>query len=134
MRRAQRRLRSMYRIFLVEDSPVVRQRMLDMLETIAGVNAVGSASTAADAERSILATKPDAVLLDIKLAQGSGFDVLRALRKQAPQIEVYMLSNFAAPPYRELAASLGAQGFFDKTTEIRRLRQTMAERAALSTH
>jgi DNA-binding NarL/FixJ family response regulator len=98
------------------------------------VNAVGSATTAGDAERAILEALPDAVLLDIKLAQGSGFDVLRALRKQAPQIEIYMLSNFAAPFYRERAASLGARGFFDKTTEIGRLRQTMAARAAQSTH
>ena len=124
----------MYRIFLVEDSPVVRQRVLDLLGSIAGVDPVGSASTAEDAERAILQTKPDAVLLDIKLAHGSGFDVLRAVRRQAPQIEVYMLSNFAARPYRDLAASLGAQGFFDKTTEIGRLRKTMAERAAQSTH
>jgi DNA-binding NarL/FixJ family response regulator len=124
----------MYRIFLVEDSPAVRERVLDLLGSIAGVSPVGSASTAQDAERAILETRPDAVLLDIQLEQGSGFDVLRAVRKQAPEIEIYMLSNFATRPYRDLAASLGAQGFFDKTTEIRRLRQTMAERAALSTH
>jgi two-component system, OmpR family, response regulator len=124
----------MYRIFLVEDSAVVRQRVLDMLGSIEGIDAVGSASTAQDAERAILETMPDGVLLDIKLAQGSGFDVLQAVRKQAPQIEIYMLSNFAARPYRERAANLGARGFFDKTTEIERLRQTMAERAAQSTH
>ncbi len=124
----------MYRIFLVEDSAPVRQRVLEILSAIDGVSAIGSASTADDAERAILEARPDAVLLDIKLAQGSGFDVLRSLRKQAPQIEVYMLSNFAATPYRERAASLGARGFFDKTTEIERLRRTLSERAAQSTH
>ena len=124
----------MYRVFLVEDSPPVRQRVLELLGSIHGVNAVGSAATANDAEREILEKQPDAVLLDIKLAQGSGFDVLRALRKQAPHIEIYMLSNFAAPPYRERAAGLGARGFFDKTTEIERLRLTMAERASQCTN
>jgi DNA-binding NarL/FixJ family response regulator len=124
----------MYRVFLVEDSAVVRQRVLELLGSIDGVNTVGSATTANDAERAILQAQPDAVLLDIKLAQGSGFDVLRSLRKQAPHIEIYMLSNFAAQPYRERAASLGARGFFDKTNEIERLRQTMAARAAQSTH
>ena len=124
----------MYRIFLVEDSAPVRERVLAMLGSIEGVDTIGSASTARDAERAILETRPDAVLLDIKLAEGSGFDVLRALRKQAPQIEIYMLSNFAAPAYRQLAANLGARGFFDKTTEIARLRRTMAARAAQSMH
>jgi DNA-binding NarL/FixJ family response regulator len=124
----------MYRVFLVEDSPPVRERVLEMLGSIHGVNAIGSAASARDAERAILEMQPDAVLLDIKLAQGSGFDVLRALRKQAPHIEIYMLSNFAATPYRERAANLGARGFFDKTTEIERLRLTMAARAAQSMH
>ena len=122
----------MYRVFLVEDSAPVRQRLAALLDTIEGVDTVGSAATARDAESAILAQRPDAVLLDIRLAQGSGFDVLRSLRQQAPQIEVYMLSNFAAPAYRQLAASLGARGFFDKTTELDSMRRTLAERAARS--
>jgi len=123
----------MFRVFLVEDSQLVRERLTDLLRTIEGIDPVGSAATARDAEQAILASHPDAVLLDIKLAQGSGFDLLRSLRASAPQIEVYMFSNFAAPAYRQLAASLGARGFFDKTTEIDTLRRTMAERAAQST-
>lgn len=122
----------MFRVFLVEDSQLVRERLTAFLHTIEGVDPVGSATTARDAEQAILAAQPDAVLLDIKLAQGSGFDVLRSLRANAPQIEVYMFSNFAAPAYRQLAASLGARGFFDKTTEIDTLRRTMTERAARS--
>jgi two-component system, NarL family, response regulator DevR len=123
-----------YRVFLVEDSPPLRERLTDLLSKIQGVDNVGSAATAHDAERAILATHPHAVLLDIKLAQGSGFDVLRALHAQAPEIEVYMLSNFAAPAYRQLAADLGARGFFDKTTEMDSMRKTIADRAAHFLH
>ncbi|HEX5613340.1 MAG TPA: response regulator [Burkholderiales bacterium] len=123
-----------YRIFLVEDSGPIRQRVTALLASIAGVANVGSAATADDAERAILATHPHAVLLDIKLAQGSGFDLLRTLHAQAPEIEVYMLSNFAAPPYRQLAADLGARGFFDKTTEMDSMRKTIADRAAHFIH
>ena len=45
-----------------------------------------------------------------------------------------MLSNFAAQPYRDRAASLGARGFFDKTIELESMRRTIAERAAQSMH
>ena len=124
----------MYRVFLVEDSAPILERVVQMLGSIDGVAAVGSASTALDAERQILELQPNAVLLDIKLAQGSGFDVLRSLHKRAPHIEFYMLSNFSVQPYRDRAARLGASGFFDKTTEIERLRTTMADRAAQFTH
>jgi DNA-binding NarL/FixJ family response regulator len=123
-----------YRIFLVEDSVPVRERVTALLASIQGVANVGSAATAHDAEVAILAAHPDAVLLDVKLAQGSGFDVLRSLQQRAPQIEVYMLSNFAAPAYRRLAADLGARGFFDKTTEMDAMRRTIAGRAAQLVH
>lgn len=117
-------------LFLVEDSAQVVQRLEEMLGAIEGVRVVGSAARADDAVRSIVSLRPDAVLCDIRLAQGSGYEVLSALRELAPEIEVYVLSNFATEPYRHLAAQLGARDFFDKSTELGRMRDTVAARAA----
>jgi DNA-binding NarL/FixJ family response regulator len=117
-------------VFLVEDSAQVVRRLEEMLAAIEGVRTVGSAARADDAIRSVLTLHPDAVLCDVSLAQGTGFDVLRALHAQAPEVEVYMLSNFATEPYRRIAARLGARGFFDKSTELERMRDTVAARAA----
>ena len=117
-------------VFLVEDSAQVVQRLEEMLAAIDGVRTVGSAASADEAIREVLTLHPDAVLCDISLAQGTGFDVLRALHAQAPEVDVYMLSNFATEPYRRLAARLGARGFFDKTTELERMRDAVAARAA----
>ena len=69
------------------------------------------------------------MLLDINLAEGSGFDVLRAVRAEAPEIEFYVLSNFVALPYRDLAERLGARQFFDKSKEFPRMRELIAQRA-----
>jgi DNA-binding NarL/FixJ family response regulator len=69
------------------------------------------------------------VILDLNLAEGGGFDVLRTLRAQAPEIDVYMLSNFSAYPYRQLAERLGARGFFAKTREFERVREVAANKA-----
>ena len=115
-------------VFLVEDSAQVVQRLEEMLAAIDGVRTVGSAASADEAIREVLTLHPDAVLCDISLAQGTGFDVLRALHAQAPEVDVYMLSNFATEPYRRLAARLGARDFFDKSTELVRLRDAVAER------
>jgi len=121
-------------IFLVEDSQPVRERLAAMLGAIPGATLVGQAEHAEPAIRAILATHPDVVVLDLGLAGGtSGFDVLRAVRPQAPEIEFYMLSNFAADPYRQLAARLGARGFFDKSKEFERVREAIAQRAAAPT-
>ena len=116
-------------IFIVEDAPLVRERLLEMLDAVPGAHVVGCATGANDAIREILAKRPDVVVLDIRLAQGSGFDVLHALREAAPGIEVYMLSNFASEAYRRAAERLGARGFFDKTNEFEALRAVLAARA-----
>jgi len=117
-------------VFLVEDSAQVVRRLEEMLAAIEGVRTVGSAARADEAIREVLTLRPDAVLCDISLAQGTGFDVLRALHEQAPDVEVYMLSNFATEPYRRIAARLGARDFFDKSTELERMRDAVAARAA----
>lgn len=118
------------KVFLVEDSADLVRRLEEMLAAIEGVRTIGSAGRAEEAVRRILALRPDAVLCDIRLAQGTGFDVLRALREQAPDVAVYMLSNFVTEPYRRLAAQLGARDFFDKSTELARMREAVAARAA----
>jgi DNA-binding NarL/FixJ family response regulator len=117
--------------FLVEDSQPVRARLATMLDAIPGATVVGEAADADSAIREILASRPDVVMLDLGLAGGSsGFDVLRAVRPQAPDIDFYMLSNFAADPYRQLAERLGACNFFDKSRELERVRELIAQRAA----
>ena len=74
--------------------------------------------------------RPDTVILDMKLAQGSGLDVLRAVHRAAPEIEVWMLTNFAGEPWRKACRRLGAAQFFDKSTEFERVREGIALRAA----
>ena len=118
-------------IFLVEDAAPVRARLAEMIGAIPGTTLVGEAGDADTAIRAILDAQPDVVLLDLNLAGGTtGFDVLRAVHPQAPGIDFYMLSNFAADPYRQLAERLGARGFFDKSKELERVRDIVAERAA----
>ena len=117
-------------IYLVEDSAPVLERLAAMLSNIPNTRVVGHADAASEAVSDILAKQPDVVLCDLNLRQGTGFDVLRALSAKAPEIECYMLSNFATQPYRRLAAELGARDFFDKSSEFECVRDLVAKRAA----
>ena len=125
------RVTAPFRVFLVEDSPLLRTRVEAMLASIPGAQVIGHAEDAESAIRGILAAQPDAVVLDIQLATGkggkagNGLDVLRALHAAAPQIRVYVLTNFALEAYRLAAERLGARGFFDKTNEFERLREAL---------
>jgi len=124
----------MQTVFLVDDSPLVLERLEDLIEEVPGTRVVGSAGGSRDAIREILAIKPDVVLLDLTLSQGSGFDVLAAVHAREPGIDIYMLSNFSSEPYRRQAARLGARGFFDKSSEFGRVRDVVAQRAANLQH
>jgi DNA-binding NarL/FixJ family response regulator len=115
-------------VFLVEDSPIIRQRLAAMLEAIPGTCIAGRAAAADEAVAAILATRPDLVVLDVQLEHGSGFDVLRALHAQAPELEVVMLSNHSSYPYRQIAQRFGARGFFDKTREFERVRDIVVQK------
>jgi DNA-binding NarL/FixJ family response regulator len=120
------------RVFLVEDSPAVLERLSEMLGSIPGVAITGCATGADEAVRAILATRPDMVVLDVRLAQGSGLDVLRAVHSRAPEVECYLLSNFSDDYYRRAALDFGARGFFDKTAEFGRVRDLVAARARVA--
>ena len=114
------------RVFLVEDSPLLRTRLEAMLGALPGTTVIGHAASADAATGAILANPPDAVVLDIQLEKGSGFDVLRAVHEGAPRVAVYVLTNFASDAYRAAAERMGAKGFFDKSNEFERLRDALA--------
>ncbi|HEX7055442.1 MAG TPA: response regulator [Burkholderiales bacterium] len=118
------------KVFLVEDSPLLRERLEKMLAAIPGAESVGHAPGAASAIAAIAAARPDVVVLDLQLEQGTGFDVMRALRPTQPQIGFYVLTNFAHEGYRRMAEKLGARGFFDKTREIEALQAALRAEAA----
>jgi len=113
-------------VYLVEDSPLIRERLREMLAEIPGVSNVGEATGADEAIEAILRLRPQVVLLDLSLAQGGGFDVLRAVRDKAPEVDFYMLSYTSAFPYRQVAKRLGARDYFDKTRDFNRVREVIA--------
>ena len=120
-------------VFIVDGSQPVRERLEEMIASVEGARCTGSVATAAEAIGGILGTHPDAVILEIGLAQGSGFDVLRALQGRNAGSAVYVLSNFVMEPYQRMAIRLGASAFFDKTTQIEAMRDLLIQRAARNT-
>jgi len=103
---------------------MLRQRLLEILASIPGAVSCGHAAGAAEAIAGIQAAKPDVVVLDIQLESGNGFDVLRTVGSATA---VYVLTNFANDAYRRKAESLGARGFFDKSTEVDKLRHALMQ-------
>lgn len=107
------------RVFLADDSPLIRQRVAAMLARRAMI--VGEAETPQQSIDGILAVRPDVVVLDVQLEGGTGLQVLRAVRQIEPGIAFIVFSNHAAPPYRERYLGEGACRFLDKAAEFDQL-------------
>lgn len=109
------------RVFIADDSRVIVERLTDLLNEVPGVQFAGQASDVPQAIRSILETKPDAVILDLQMPGGSGLEVLRAIRRTYPSLCVLICTNFPYPQYRAECISAGANFFLDKSKEFEKI-------------
>lgn len=105
-------------VFVVEDSSLLRERLIRTLTSIKGVQVTGYADTAEEATQLIQKLAPDAVILDIRLRQGTGFQVLQAVKARGQPPVIIVLTNFAYPQYRKKYLDAGADYFFDKSNEF----------------
>lgn len=105
-------------VFLVDDSVIIRQRLKRMLADAQGIKVIGEAGDVQQALEAILRQKPDVVLLDIHLHNGSGIYLLQNLKKTMPTLVVIILTNYPFPQYRQKCLQAGADFFFVKSTQF----------------
>ena len=111
------------RTYIVEDSVVIRESLIALLEELGPIEVVGTAEDEATAVQWL--SKPDnqfdLVIVDIFLKTGSGLGVLRAVQALAGPQSVVVLSNYATRDIRRKCLELGASRVFDKSNEIEAL-------------
>ena len=114
-------------IVIVEDSELIRTQLARLIATQPRVRIVGYASEEGEAVDLILATRPDAVLLDLSLAPGSGVRVLERIRAAGSGTRVLVLTNNTSEALRQVCRQLGISGFFDKTEQAHKCLQQLYE-------
>jgi DNA-binding NarL/FixJ family response regulator len=113
------------KVFIVDDSPIVRERLISLLSELPGVDIVGEAETAFEAIQSIRRLRPAVVILDISMPGGSGIQVLETIRREKQVPLIIMLTNFTHEPYRQRCFKLGADYFFDKSNEFEKVKEVL---------
>ena len=111
----------MTKLLIIDDSPILRERLITLISEIEGINVVGKAETVPGAIESIRKLKPDVIILDIRMPGGSGLDVLRSAKKDKPATVVIIFTNYPYPQYRKKCMDLGADFFFDKSSEFEKI-------------
>lgn len=108
------------RIFLVEDNAVAQAHVQEALGDIPGLQFVHVARTADEARRWLAEHEDgwDLAVIDLFLASGHGFEVLRHCRGRQARQRAVVLSNYTRDPVREHARNAGADAVFDKSFEL----------------
>ncbi len=103
------------RVVVVDDHPVFRIGIVALLETLAGVTVVASATTADEAVEVVLRELPDVVLMDLDLGDGSGVDATRRILRERPEIGVLVLTMLGDDESVFASVRSGARGYLLKT-------------------
>ncbi|WP_199034902.1 response regulator [Glycomyces salinus] len=102
------------RVFLLDDHEVVRRGLCEMLERDGDIEVVGEAALVAEALRRIPAARPDVVVVDARLPDGSGIDVCREVKQADDSIAVLVLTSYEDDEILFAAIEAGAAGFLLK--------------------
>ena len=115
------------RVFLVEDLPVVRNRIVESLDEIDGLEVAGFATGEDGALSWLRSNRCDVLILDLDLSQGNGIGVLKALAStdSGPGPIKIVYSNHASATVRRLALHFGASYVLDKTLDTPKLQHLL---------
>lgn len=104
----------MIRLLLVDDHEIVRVGLRMLLRHVPGVEVVGEAEDAASALSEAIRLRPDVVLMDVCLPDGSGVEVCREIRADCPDTKVLFLTAFADEEAVSATILAGANGYLLK--------------------
>jgi DNA-binding NarL/FixJ family response regulator len=118
------------RIFLVDDHPLVREWLTNLIRQQPDLDVCGEAERGPEAMEAILRLKPDIAVIDISLKDSSGIELIKDLKQTQPSTAALVLSMHEEAHYAERALRAGAKGYIAKRETTRKvvaaIRQVLA--------
>lgn len=112
-------------VLVVEDSLLIIERILSLLSEVKSIKMVVHAANYNESVKMINEINADIVLLDLNLPGKSGIELLKEIKNHHSHIKVIVLTNHASDNYREVCTYMGADYFFDKSTEFDKIPETI---------
>jgi two-component system response regulator DevR len=104
------------RVLICDDHEVVREGLRGLIARQEGMSVVGEAGTVAEAIKAAAQAKPDVVVMDVRLPDGSGVEACRSIREARPETKVIMLTSYADDEALFASIIAGASGYLLKQT------------------
>jgi DNA-binding NarL/FixJ family response regulator len=110
-----------HRILIVDDHPIVRHGLTELIARQSDLEVCGDASNSADALRQIEADPPDLAIIDISLEGENGLELIKQIKSRWPQVRMLVSSMHDETVYAPRAFQAGAQGYLSKQESIRKM-------------
>jgi len=117
----------MKKILLVDDSQDIIDSLIRWINLMDNLSIVGTADNAKSAINLFIEIKPDIVILDINLKEGTGIEVLSEIKKINVNTIVIILTNYTLAAFKKSALENGADYFLDKTQDVDKLTKILAK-------
>jgi two-component system response regulator YesN len=115
------------KIIIVDDSDMLRERIKESLKDINKVEIVGEAKNGIEAIKIIKEKNPDFVLMDIRMPELNGIEVLKQMKKTGSKSKVCIFTNYPYSQYKEKCMAEGADYFFDKNNDFQEIKNLIAQ-------
>lgn len=102
------------RVFIIEDHPLMRDMLAELIEDEADLQVCGLAANGEDALEAIAAARAELLLIDVSLPHMNGLELVSVVRRRWPQTPCVMLSGHGERSYVTRAMKAGASGFVVK--------------------
>jgi DNA-binding NarL/FixJ family response regulator len=117
------------KLLIADDSTLVRNNIKRLLKEVDPIDIIES-SNAADSIKKLKESAPDVLLLDLRMPEGSGYDVLKYLQNEKKKPVIIVLTNSSDTLSRDRCFKLGCDYFFDKSKEHREAVRIINQMAA----
>lgn len=106
---------SKIRVMIVDDHPFFQSGLVEWLNQQDIVTCCGKAGSVVEARRTVPELRPDVILMDLRLGDGEGLELIRHLTSDYPEIRIVALSQFDEDLYAHRALQAGARGYLMKS-------------------
>lgn len=112
-------------VLVVEDSLLIIERIIGLLNEADNIKMIIHAANYNESIKMVNEVSADIMLLDLNLPDKSGIELLKEIKTNHPQIKVIVLTNHASENYREICTYMGADYFFDKSSDFDKITETI---------
>ena len=120
-----RTTRAKYRVLVADDHPLLRDSLLELINREPDMCCCGEAATGAATVEAVIKEQPDLLILDLRLPDGNGLDLVSTLKDHCPRLAVLVLTQLDETLYAERVLRAGALGYLMKEEAAQEVREAI---------